>query len=197
MFETTHLLPHLDELSEKMWTLISIDPEFCLQLRQSAKQRLEHQLFRQAELALNKKIISEIRNDQIFWLDEKTDSKTPAEEKILHNLQALQSELKTNLRVFLDSFECHYAFYDKGHFYKKHRDTTSHNNKRIFSFVIYLNPNWQPEDGGQLVGYQADGEVSFEIRPELGHLLLFRSDLEHEVKPTTRERLSLTGWFRQ
>jgi SM-20-related protein len=197
VLETTHLRPHLDELSEKMWTLISIDPSFSLKLQQSAKQRLSERLFRDAELAASKKVVSTIRNDQIFWLDSKAQPLTAIENETLHSLQKMLIEIKENLRVFLDHVECHFAFYDKGHFYRKHRDTTEQNNKRIFSFVLYLNENWKADEGGELVGYGPQQEELFLIQPVLGQMILFRSDLEHEVKPTHRERLSLTGWFRQ
>jgi SM-20-related protein len=42
--------------------------------------------------------------------------------------------------------------------------------------------------------YVPDGPV--DILPLAGRLVCFRSDqIEHEVLPATRERLSLTGWL--
>jgi SM-20-related protein len=196
MFETTHLRPHLDELAEKMWTLISFDIDTSADLLQCAKSRLEQHQFRDAGLALNQKVRSEIRNDRIYWLDAAQTDLKSVEKKILAQLESLRHELKQDLRVGLDEVECHYAYYEKGHYYQKHRDTTAHDNKRVFSFVLYLNPDWKNQDGGELVGYE-EGHSIFNVKPELGRMILFRSDLEHEVKSTNRGRYSLTGWFRK
>ncbi len=195
MLETTHLRRHFDELSEKMWTLIPIDPEISLKLRQNAEVRLKAQQFRPAELAATKKVSTAIRNDQIFWLDAKSPTAADCEIEFLYTLQSIMNALREEMRVSLRYIECHYAFYQKGHYYQKHRDTTSVDNKRIFSFVLYLNENWQIQDGGELVGYDG-AETIFTVRPYLGQLIIFRSEIEHEVKITARDRLSLTGWFR-
>ena len=62
--------------------------------------------------------------------------------------------------------------------------------------MLYLNEDWKESDGGHLIGYDQD-KVIFRVKPELGQMILFRSDLEHEVMPTQRGRFSLTGWFRK
>ena len=65
------------------------------------------------------------------------------------------------------------------------------------SAVFYLNPDWQAEQGGALRLYLTDGSTH-DVLPEAGTLVVFLSaDLPHEVLPATRERLSLTGWFRR
>lgn len=196
MLETTTLRQHLDELSEKKWTLLSINPQLSSSLLQKAQDRLIQKQFRQAELAAAQNVVSAVRNDKIFWLDAKIANLDNSEKEILSTLDHLLHEIKNDLRVSLKEVECHYAFYDKGHFYKKHRDTTAFQNKRVFSFVLYLNSDWNPEDGGYLVGYE-EKEILFQIKPEMGNMILFHSDLEHEVKPTSRGRFSLTGWFRK
>ena len=62
---------------------------------------------------------------------------------------------------------------------------------------MYLNDGWQAEDGGQLRLYLADGQVR-DVLPEAGTLVVFLSaDIPHEVLPASRDRLSLTGWFRR
>lgn len=199
MFETTHLRNHLDELSDKMWTLIPFDRAQSLSLLNCAQERLQSQQFRDAGLAAVQNINEStlrIRNDQIFWLDAKSNNLSVSEKKFLAFLEQFQSELKNDLRISLTEVETHFAFYDKGHYYHKHKDTTQNNNKRVISFVLYLNEDWQESDGGHLVGYK-DDEVIFRIRPELGKMIVFTSDLEHEVLPTQRGRFSLTGWFRK
>lgn len=168
-------------------------------LLQNAQRRLQNHQFRQAGLAAIQNINDsslQIRNDETFWLDAKNPDLSDTEKEFLTFLDFLRHELRNHFRVSLSEFECHFAFYDKGHYYQKHRDITSTNNKRIFSFVLYLNENWQDLDGGHLIGFDQD-KIIFQIKPEMGSLIIFRSDLEHEVKPTRRGRFSVTGWFRK
>jgi SM-20-related protein len=70
---------------------------------------------------------------------------------------------------------------------------------RTLSCILYLNPNWRPEDGGALRIYTdpEDPGRFFEVEPRGGTLATFLSArFEHEVMPCTRERLSLTGWLK-
>jgi SM-20-related protein len=60
--------------------------------------------------------------------------------------------------------------------------------------VFYLNADWQEGNGGELVIYNGESGVSI-IQPELGTLVLFLSEIEHEVLPTHRDRKSVTGWM--
>jgi SM-20-related protein len=196
VLQTINLRSHLDVLSERMWTLLPLQPDFCIQLQKIAKYRLSSNLFREAEISGPQRVEASIRNDKILWLDAKSLELTEEETHVLQKLEELRSELKSYFRIYLPETECHYAQYEKNHFYQKHVDITSHNNKRFFSFVIYLNDNWLETDGGELVAYKKD-QVLFRVRPQMGQMILFRSELEHEVKITHRERLSLTGWFRQ
>ncbi|MNJ70885.1 hypothetical protein D3C77_673740 [compost metagenome] len=63
--------------------------------------------------------------------------------------------------------------------------------------VLYLNPDWQPDHGGALRLYLADGE-SLDVAPEAGTLVVFMAgEFPHEVLPTQVDRLSVTGWFRR
>ena len=69
--------------------------------------------------------------------------------------------------------------------------------RRTVTVVLYLNEEWQPDEGGELRLYLPDGRVH-DVMPLGGSLACFMSaDFPHEVLPATRERLSLTGWFRR
>ena len=62
-----------------------------------------------------------------------------------------------------------------------------------------MNRDWQPDDGGALVIYDPANEQRElqRIQPEFGTLVLFASErFPHEVLPTRRQRLSLTGWLK-
>src|SRR5690606_18682797 len=93
------------------------------------------------------------------------------------------------------SYEFHYAVYPKGSFYKRHLDQFSNDPGRKFTMIFYLNENWLPEDGGQLVIFLNGREL--EVQPLAGRLVFFESSvIEHEVRPANRERMSVTGWLK-
>ena len=190
------LIKYFEELNRQSWTLIPIPMDFALQLQNSAKEKRHSNQFKQAGITQSVKPQLNIRNDQIFWLDQTTTYQTPIDRLAFEQLEALTQCLKNYFRISLTEFECHYAVFEAGHYYQKHLDTTHENNKRIFSFVIYLNENWEPHDGGQLIGYTQNKKI-FEILPRMGHMMLFKSDLEHEVLATHKTRYSLTGWIRR
>jgi len=64
--------------------------------------------------------------------------------------------------------------------------------------VTYLNSDWQPGDGGELVLYAEDEVTEIAtIEPRAGTLVLFLSEeIPHEVRPAIRDRISIAGWFR-
>ncbi|WP_338156648.1 2OG-Fe(II) oxygenase [Robiginitalea aestuariiviva] len=98
------------------------------------------------------------------------------------------------------SREFHYALYPEGSYYRRHLDVFQNDDRRRLSLICYLNePDWTPADGGELVLYTQGekGEKAVWVDPLPGQLVLMESHiLEHEVKPTQRPRLSLTGWFK-
>ncbi|MFM7726822.1 MAG: 2OG-Fe(II) oxygenase, partial [Flavobacteriales bacterium] len=99
-----------------------------------------------------------------------------------------------NFYLGIQDFECHYAHYPPGSFYKKHVDRHKNGSPRRVSSVLYLNTDWLEQDGGELRIY-SDEEAFRTILPQLGTLALFLSELEHEVITTSRDRMSITGWM--
>lgn len=196
MFQTNDLAANFEEISENGWTLLPLSEDFLKMVYESLQQRLQQDEFKSAKLSHSNDLFLNIRNDQTYWLNANEDqSLSISEKQILTELEELQIQLKTYFRIHLSEVECHYARYPVGHFYKKHFDTTLENNRRQFSFVIYLNKNWKKSDEGHLIGY-AENKILFQVPPKWGQMILFRSNIEHEVEPTQAERLSLTGWFR-
>lgn len=135
-----------------------------------------------------------IRGDQIQWLD--PGESAPCD-RYLETMDSLRQAINQGLYLGLEDFECHFAFYPPGAFYKRHLDRFRDDDRRTVSAVLYLNEGWQPEDGGQLRMFLHDGVVH-DVQPQAGTLVVFLSgDVPHEVLPARRERLSLTGWFRR
>jgi SM-20-related protein len=99
----------------------------------------------------------------------------------------------------LFDYECHFSRYPQGAFYRRHLDAFQGRTNRILSTVCYLNPDWQPGSGGELLIYadeQSQDPIEW-VEPCFGTLVVFLSDrFPHEVLPTQRERLSLAGWYR-
>lgn len=196
MFPANNLEQYFEELAKQNWTLIPIALDYGLKLRKSAETKLLANQFKPATLSQSTKLESSIRNDSIFWLDKKSPQMSQIDTDTLLQIENLGQKLKEYFRIGLTEVECHYAVYNQGHFYNKHRDATTQNNKRVFSFVVYLNESWNPDDGGQLVGYSDNGKL-FSIEPLMGKMILFNSELEHEVIKTQKTRYSLTGWIRR
>lgn len=70
-------------------------------------------------------------------------------------------------------------------------------NRRVTA-ILYLQDGWEDSWGGALRAHcdSLGGQLSTDIQPEGGTLVLFRSrDLWHEVLPTFSPRFALTMWF--
>lgn len=135
-----------------------------------------------------------IRGDHIQWLE--AGQAEPCD-RYLDLMESLRQALNRGLFLCLEDYESHFALYPPGAFYLRHVDRFRDDDKRMVSAVVYLNDGWLPEHGGQLRMYLKDG-VEYDVQPTGGCLVVFLSgDMPHEVMPSTRERLSLTGWFRR
>jgi SM-20-related protein len=139
----------------------------------------------------------EVRADRIHWIDwQHQGSLTAAQLDVWTHLDALRLSLNRTLLLGLRGFEGHVTSYPPGAAYGRHVDNFRGTSGRLVSCVIYLNPGWHPEEGGQLRIYNPSGSLAAEILPTEGTLACFLSaEVEHEVRPATRERLSITGWF--
>ncbi len=138
-----------------------------------------------------KKVKESIRSDEIHWID---DFESPAGAVLSHIYTGLLQVARRELFLPIKRFECHFAKYDKGDHYKKHRDRHRMMPARVLSCVLYLS-TLNGDDGGELILYHPDGET-FTIHPEAGRMILFDSSIEHEVRPCKAERWSITGWLR-
>lgn len=98
---------------------------------------------RKNELQIDKTI----RNDKTFWFDGTSDAQL--------EYQALMEQIRITLnRTFflgLFDYECHYAKYQRGDFYKKHYDAFKGRSNRVFTTVLYLNT---PPSGVKLIIYK-------------------------------------------
>lgn len=139
-----------------------------------------------------------VRKDEICWINGESEAGL----MWLNWAQQLQEFLNRQLFLGLFSFESHFAHYEPGAFYKKHLDSFKGEANRVLSMVVYLNPGWLPEDGGELVFYPPgqleDGQnCLLKVTPAMGTVVTFLSeDFPHEVLPTKRDRYSIAAWYR-
>lgn len=135
-----------------------------------------------------------IRGDRIDWLE---SGQSAAGDRYLALMESLRQALNRELFLGLEELESHFALYPPGACYQRHLDRFRDDDSRTVSVIVYLNEDWQPDDGGELRLYLPSGRVH-DVLPLGGSLACFLSaDMPHEVLPARRERLSLTGWFRR
>lgn len=135
-----------------------------------------------------------VRTDDICWID----GTHPATRDYLDWMEQLRRGLNRRLFLGLFDYECHFAQYAPGAYYRRHRDAFRGNTNRVVTTVLYLNPEWQPADGGELLIYDEDSSEALErVMPNYGTLVVFLSErFPHEVLPAQRTRHSIAGWFR-
>ena len=134
------------------------------------------------------------RSDSIFWIDNNSDNRY--EREFFQLIDILIYYLNSTCYTGINGYEFHYAVYEQGSFYKKHKDQFRNDNNRKFSLISYFNENWLESDGGQLLIYQ-DTAIQ-KINPESQKAVFFRSnEMEHEVTIAHRSRMSITGWLKQ
>ncbi|HLA30902.1 MAG TPA: 2OG-Fe(II) oxygenase [Pseudomonas sp.] len=192
------LAPIVDKLAEQGWALqpLFAPPLLTLELAEECRKRAARGALAPAGIGrgAQQQIREGVRGDHIQWLE---PGQAPASDQYLQLMDELRQALNRGLYLGLEDYESHFALYPPGAFYQKHVDRFRDDDRRAVSAVLYLNADWQAEQGGALRLYLPDGS-SRDVLPQAGSLLLFLSaDMPHEVLPATRERLSLTGWFRR
>ena len=136
----------------------------------------------------------QMRGDKIYWLDKKNNNVT--EQEFLDKVEDFIDHLNRTCYTGINGYEFHYAVYEEGRAYKKHRDQFKTDNNRKYSLICYLNNDWVATDGGQLVIYQND--IAQTISPNAQKAVFFKSDeMEHEVLLAHRPRMSITGWLKR
>ncbi|NKI26570.1 2OG-Fe(II) oxygenase [Arenibacter sp. 6A1] len=193
----------ITDISETKYSIIDdffTDEEVAV-LRNSLLTKYEEEQFKKAAIGnrVNEQIEKAIRGDFILWINE--DSHDVLERRFFDKINDLANYLNKTCFMGILYKEFHYAIYPEGTFYKRHLDTFKNDDRRKLSMVCYLNENdWVPEtDGGELVLYLSENgkDETKTITPFPGRVVIFESqELEHEVKPVKRERLSITGWLK-
>ena len=185
----------IDDLSYKGYAQFQnlFPKEAALDLLRWAQDLKEKEFFRQAEVGkgIRKQTIEELRSDEIYWVEDWSGEVfVPYRDVLLK----IQEKLRRDLFLPVKRFEGHIAHYEAGSFYVRHVDRHKVQPHRLISSVLYLSDLLEGE-GGELILYPL-GKEPVVIRPHLGNVVLFQSQIPHEVKATKKSRWSLTSWFR-
>ncbi|MBA3829325.1 MAG: 2OG-Fe(II) oxygenase [Taibaiella sp.] len=134
------------------------------------------------------------RGDKIYWIDKK--NKNLSELAFLEEVENFIDHLNKTCYTGINAYEFHYALYDVGSCYQRHKDQFKNNTDRKYSLISYLNDDWNKDDGGELMIYL--DEKTETILPTIRKAVFFQSnELEHAVLTAKRPRMSITGWLKR
>ena len=136
--------------------------------------------------------ISDIRGDKIRWITENFF----AGYYYLQSINALATLFNRSLFAGIRHSEAHYARYPVGFGYQWHSDNPAGRDERVISAVFYLNDEWAVSDGGALEIVDKQG-VHHHVMPVANRLVIFDSDLQHQVQIAHRQRYSIATWMRR
>ena len=196
-FNETLFAQIANDLSERGYSINPCALPFTLaeQLWQHLSQ-MNQEKFEQARIGRDQALMQNnfVRSDAICWIT----GESPAGQSWLNWSHLLQIYLNRRLFLGLFSFESHFAHYSPGDFYKRHLDAFKGEANRVLTVVVYLNRDWLPEHGGELVLYQDElDQNGIQITPGFATLVVFLSEeFPHEVLVTHRDRYSIAGWYR-
>lgn len=193
----------LSDIDRQGWSVTSgfLERETALRLMRECEGAWENGEFRKAGVGRgeNLTIREDIRRDEVMWLQ--TDALSVEQQAYLAELELLRLALNQRFYLGLFEFEGHFAIYPEGAFYKAHLDRHAGTSERLVTVILYLNPDWQPGDGGELKLWTTPGDKDGDfvlIEPRMGTLVCFLAgDFWHEVQPAKKTRMSITGWFRR
>ncbi len=200
MPEQENFISILDSIANKGWAVENnfFEEGLLKGLLEECKQLHAKGNFKKAAIGKGQQqqVINEVRGDAILWFDEQILS--PYQQLFYNKISQLKQAINQDFFLGLKQFECHFAIYPTGSFYKRHTDRFQNTDSRQISCILYLNEGWQEAYGGQLRLYtESEGEENFnDVKPQWGTFACFRSDIPHEVLSTTKERYSITGWLK-
>ena len=165
----------------------------CLleQINTMGDDEFEHARIGREQLLMKNQFV---RKNEICWITGESE----AGRDWLQWTGEMQTFLNRRLLLGLFSFESHFSHYAEGDFYKRHVDAHKGEANRVLSIIVYLNPDWLADSGGELVLYKDDeDQEGTTVIPGFGTVVVFLSeDFPHEVLVTHRDRYAIAGWFR-
>lgn len=134
---------------------------------------------------------TDIRGDRIRWITKDFF----AGYYYLQSINELAHLFNRALFAGIRHSEAHYACYPTGFGYKWHSDNPIGRDERVISAVFYLNDEWTDDDGGQLSIIDSHNN-QHQLLPKANRLVIFDSNLQHQVEIAHRQRYSIATWLR-
>lgn len=134
---------------------------------------------------------TDIRGDRIRWITKDFF----AGYYYLQSINELAHLFNRTLFAGIRHSEAHYACYPPGFGYKWHSDNPVGRDERVVSAVFYLNDEWEDSDGGQLSIIDSHNQPH-QLLPKANRLVIFDSNLQHQVEIAHRQRYSIATWLR-
>ena len=179
----------IDTFVEDGW--IIIDDVFEMKALLALQAESGFISYRDAELTAGIRV-SDIRGDRIRWITENFF----AGYYYLQSINALAALFNRSLFAGIRHSEAHYACYPVGFGYQWHSDNPAGRDERVISAVFYLNEEWSHTDGGALEIIDKHGG-HHNVMPVANRLVIFDSDLQHQVQIAHRQRYSIATWMRR
>ena len=184
----------LDDIAETGFSIVENALPIDLIADLKAQAEAQQNDFKPAKIGRNQDTqqATTIRNDKTKWFT----SETAGETRYLESMEQIRTAINQTFFIGLFDYECHFAVYQQGDFYKKHLDAFRGKSNRVFTTVCYLNT---PSSGGELLIYgEKSNEIIATVPPKAGTLVCFESErFPHEVRPANSTRYSIAGWFRK
>lgn len=179
----------LDSLVSNGWSII--DNVFTNKALLALQAESGFINYREAQLTAGIRV-SHIRGDKIRWITQDFF----AGFYYLQSINELATVLNRALFAGIRHSEAHYACYPIGFGYQWHGDNPAGRDERVLSAVFYLNDDWTPEDGGALELIDNHGKPH-NVMPVANRLILFDSNVQHQVQIAHRQRYSIATWMRR
>lgn len=190
-----------DQLENQGWAVVNdlFPLILCQNLYSEMMVRKDEGFFHKAAIGQkeHQQTVDTIRGDHVDWLDCHATQDPIA--SYLSIIRQLRDKVSQRFFLPLNSFEAHFAIYPPQTYYRKHLDQFKSDDSRQFTVVLFLNPEWQANDGGELLLYDPveREKVMASILPRMGvFACFFSSKIWHEVLAPQRERCALTGWLK-
>jgi SM-20-related protein len=146
---------------------------------------------RRARLRHGHDLDDAVRTDETTWLT--PEDTTGALAQAVACFTALMQPLNEAAWLGLRTFELQLAHYPPGAHYDRHLDAFPGRDRRRVTAIVYLNPGWEPAQGGLLRLHLSPPVL---LEPQLDRLVIFRSEVvEHEVLEARADRWALTAWY--
>lgn len=140
-----------------------------------------------------------VRSDLMSWVSSKDSGPgmrafIGCVDKFIMQLAGKVKELKKDGRMLMRTDAMASVYPGDGSHYIRHIDNNTKNG-RVLTTLLYLNPIWEPSDGGCFKLYLKKGDVV--IEPIFNRFLVFWSDSRcpHEVLPAQSLRYAMSIWY--